>query len=80
VSAGKTKLGLKRVRRYNVGQFSFFANSWATTNLDSDGQVKFLVEETNRILGLHIVGASHYCSFVWRLLPPALVRSYFILS
>ena len=44
--------------QYNVGRFSFFANLRAKTNLDSKGQVKFLVEEIDHILGLHAIGAS----------------------
>ncbi|KAL4242824.1 class-I pyridine nucleotide-disulfide oxidoreductase family protein [Abortiporus biennis] len=43
--------------QYKVGKFPFAANSRAKTNLDTDGQVKFLVEkETDRILGVHIIG------------------------
>ena len=50
-----TKDGVK----YKVGQFLFLANSRAKTNLDTEGQVKFLVEEeSDRILGVHIIGAS----------------------
>jgi dihydrolipoamide dehydrogenase len=43
--------------KYKVGTFPFSANSRAKTNLDSDGMVKFLSDaETDRILGVHIVG------------------------
>lgn len=43
--------------KYNVGKFSFAANSRAKTNLDTDGFVKVLSEkETDRVLGVHIVG------------------------
>ena len=43
--------------KYNVGTFPFSANSRAKTNLDTDGQVKILSDaETDRILGIHIVG------------------------
>ncbi|KIW05459.1 dihydrolipoyl dehydrogenase [Verruconis gallopava] len=43
--------------KYNVGTFPFSANSRAKTNLDSDGMVKFLSDkETDRILGIHIIG------------------------
>ncbi|KAH9024086.1 hypothetical protein EDB84DRAFT_1616317 [Lactarius hengduanensis] len=43
--------------KYKVGRFPFLANSRAKTNLDTEGQVKFLVEaETDRILGVHIIG------------------------
>lgn len=42
---------------YNVGKFPFLANSRAKTNLDTDGFVKFLADkETDRILGVHIIG------------------------
>ncbi|KAF2157821.1 dihydrolipoamide dehydrogenase [Myriangium duriaei CBS 260.36] len=43
--------------KYNVGTFPFSANSRAKTNLDTEGIVKFLADaETDRILGIHIVG------------------------
>ena len=43
--------------KYNVGTFPFSANSRAKTNLDSEGMVKFLSDkETDRILGVHIIG------------------------
>lgn len=42
---------------YNIGTFPFSANSRAKTNLDTDGMVKFLSDkETDRILGIHIIG------------------------
>jgi dihydrolipoamide dehydrogenase len=42
---------------YNVGTFPFSANSRAKTNLDTDGMVKMLADpETDRILGIHIIG------------------------
>ncbi|KAH9178028.1 protein DLD-1, isoform b, partial [Lactarius sanguifluus] len=55
---GKTEQELKADGvKYKVGRFPFLANSRATTNLDMEGQLKFLVEaETDRILGAHIVG------------------------
>lgn len=55
---GKTEQDLKKEGvRYKVGRFPFLANSRAKTNLDTEGQVKFLVEEeTDRILGVHIIG------------------------
>jgi len=55
---GKTEQDLKAEGvKYNVGKFSFMANSRAKTNLDSDGFVKFLTEkETDMILGVHIIG------------------------
>ncbi|KAG8976348.1 dihydrolipoamide dehydrogenase precursor [Tulasnella sp. 427] len=43
--------------QYNVGKFPFSANSRAKTNLDTEGFVKFLSEkETDKILGVHIIG------------------------
>jgi pyruvate/2-oxoglutarate dehydrogenase complex dihydrolipoamide dehydrogenase (E3) component len=56
---GKTEQDLKKDGvRYKVGRFPFLANSRAKTNMDTEGQVKFLVEaETDRILGVHIIGA-----------------------
>lgn len=44
--------------KYRVGTFPFSANSRAKTNLDTEGVVKFIADaETDRILGVHIVGA-----------------------
>ncbi|KAK4982217.1 dihydrolipoamide dehydrogenase precursor [Elasticomyces elasticus] len=43
--------------KYKTGTFPFSANSRAKTNLDTDGMVKFVADaETDRILGIHIVG------------------------
>lgn len=43
--------------KYRVGTFPFTANSRAKTNLDTDGFVKFISDaETDRILGVHIIG------------------------
>ena len=43
--------------KYKIGSFPFAANSRAKTNLDTEGLVKFLTDaETDRILGIHIVG------------------------
>ena len=43
--------------KYKVGTFPFSANSRAKTNLDTDGMVKFISDaETDRILGIHIIG------------------------
>ena len=43
--------------KYKVGTFPFSANSRAKTNLETEGMVKFLSDaETDRILGIHIVG------------------------
>lgn len=45
--------------KYKVGTFPFTANSRAKTNLETDGMVKFLSDaETDRILGVHIIGAN----------------------
>jgi len=42
---------------YATGVFPFAANSRAKTNLDTDGQVKFISDkETDRVLGVHIIG------------------------
>lgn len=42
---------------YKVGKFPFIANLRAKTNLDTDGFVKFLSDkETDRVLGVHIIG------------------------
>lgn len=42
---------------YRVGSFPFSANSRAKTNQDADGMVKMLADpETDRILGVHIIG------------------------
>ncbi|EXJ95587.1 dihydrolipoyl dehydrogenase [Capronia coronata CBS 617.96] len=44
---------------YKVGTFPFTANSRAKTNLETEGLVKFLADaETDRILGIHIIGAN----------------------
>uniref|UniRef100_A0A060T641 Dihydrolipoyl dehydrogenase n=1 Tax=Blastobotrys adeninivorans TaxID=409370 RepID=A0A060T641_BLAAD len=43
--------------KYNVGKFNFAANSRAKTNLDTEGYVKFISDkETDRVLGVHIIG------------------------
>lgn len=57
-SVGKTEQELKEAGvNYKVGKFPFMANSRARTNDDAAGQVKFLSDaETDRILGIHIVG------------------------
>ncbi|KAF9148457.1 dihydrolipoamide dehydrogenase precursor [Linnemannia schmuckeri] len=42
---------------YNVGTFPFAANSRARTNADAEGMVKMISDkETDRILGIHIMG------------------------
>ena len=43
--------------KYRVGTFPFSANSRAKTNLETEGQVKFIADaETDRVLGVHIIG------------------------
>ncbi|OWB49998.1 hypothetical protein B5S27_g1544 [[Candida] boidinii] len=43
--------------KYRVGKFPFIANSRAKTNMDTEGFVKFLADaETQRVLGIHIIG------------------------
>jgi len=43
--------------KYRIGKFPFKANSRARTNADTDGFVKFLAdEETDKVLGVHIIG------------------------
>ncbi|KAJ5885207.1 Dihydrolipoyl dehydrogenase [Penicillium taxi] len=55
---GQTEAEIKAAgTKYNVGSFPFSANSRAKTNLDSEGIVKFIADaETDRILGVHIIG------------------------
>lgn len=57
---GKTEQELKAAGvQYKLGKFPFAANSRAKTNLDTEGIVKFITEkETDRILGVHIMGES----------------------
>jgi len=44
---------------YKVGKFPFAANSRAVTNADTDGMVKVIADsKTDRILGVHILGAN----------------------
>jgi dihydrolipoamide dehydrogenase len=44
---------------YNKGKFPFLANSRAKCNEDTDGFVKVIAEkETDKILGIHIIGAN----------------------
>lgn len=61
---GKTEQELKAAGvQYKVGKFPFMANSRAKTNLDTEGQVKFIAEkETDRILGVHIMGERLCCA------------------
>ncbi|KAL8405087.1 hypothetical protein RB594_009828 [Gaeumannomyces avenae] len=43
--------------QYRIGTFPFSANSRAKTNQDSEGMVKMISDpETDRILGVHIIG------------------------
>ncbi|KAH6677516.1 hypothetical protein B0J14DRAFT_560306 [Halenospora varia] len=43
--------------KYKIGSFPFSANSRAKTNQDSEGMVKIIADaETDRILGIHIIG------------------------
>jgi dihydrolipoamide dehydrogenase len=55
---GQTEEQLKEKGiKYRTGKFPFKANSRARTNDDAEGVVKFLTEaETDRILGVHMVG------------------------
>jgi dihydrolipoamide dehydrogenase len=55
---GQTEEEVKATGKpYNIGSFPFSANSRAKTNLDTEGMVKFIADkETDRILGVHIVG------------------------
>jgi len=55
---GQNEAELKQAGvKYKSGSFPFSANSRAKTNLDSEGIVKFLSDaETDRILGVHIIG------------------------
>jgi len=58
---GKTEQDLKKEGvEFKVGKFPFVANSRAKTNQDTEGFVKIIAEkETDRILGVHIMGESH---------------------
>jgi dihydrolipoamide dehydrogenase len=55
---GQTEAEVKAAGiKYRVGTFPFSANSRAKTNLDTEGQVKFIADaETDRVLGVHIIG------------------------
>jgi dihydrolipoamide dehydrogenase len=57
---GKTEKELKDDKvKYKAGKFSMMANSRARTVDDADGMVKFLADkETDKILGVHIMGAN----------------------
>jgi dihydrolipoamide dehydrogenase len=58
-SVGKTEEELKDAGvAYNAGKFPFTANGRAKVNLTTDGFVKILADaRTDRVLGVHIVGA-----------------------
>ena len=58
-SVGKTEEELKEAGTpYKVGKFPFMANGRAKATLQTDGQVKILAHaETDRVLGVHIIGA-----------------------
>jgi dihydrolipoamide dehydrogenase len=58
-SVGKSEEELKAAGvTYNVGKFPFTANGRAKVNRTTDGFVKILADaETDRILGVHIIGA-----------------------
>jgi len=55
---GQSEQDLKKAGiPYRVGTFPFSANSRAKTNLDTEGFVKMLADpETDRLLGIHIIG------------------------
>ena len=57
---GQTEADLKAAGvKYKAGSFPFSANSRAKTTLDTEGLVKFLADaETDRILGIHIIGSN----------------------
>ena len=59
-SVGKTEDELKAAEiAYTVGKFPFLANGRAKVNKTTDGFVKVLADaETDRILGVHIIGAN----------------------
>ena len=59
-SVGKSEEELKAAGvTYNVGKFPFTANGRAKVNKTTDGFVKVLADaETDRILGVHIIGAN----------------------
>jgi dihydrolipoamide dehydrogenase len=61
---GKAEQGLKA--EYKIGKFPFVANSTAKTNQDTEGVVKILAEEeTDRILGAHIIGWTFFLSHTY---------------
>lgn len=58
-SVGKTEEELKAANiAYNIGKFPFLANGRAKANGDTEGFVKILADaKTDRVLGVHIIGA-----------------------
>jgi dihydrolipoamide dehydrogenase len=58
-AVGQTEEQLKEAGiEYKAGKFPFTANSRARCNADADGFVKVLADaRTDRVLGVHIVGA-----------------------
>jgi dihydrolipoamide dehydrogenase len=58
-AVGKTEAELKKADvDYRVGKFPMSANSRARTNGDTEGFVKILADaRTDRVLGVHVVGA-----------------------
>ncbi len=59
-TVGQTEEQLKAANiQYNKGVFPFSANSRARTTGDSEGMIKVLADkETDKILGLHIIGSN----------------------
>ncbi|MEM1272907.1 MAG: dihydrolipoyl dehydrogenase [Pseudomonadota bacterium] len=59
-NVGETEESLKEAgRAYKAGKFSFMGNGRAKANFAADGFVKLLADqETDRILGAHIIGPS----------------------
>ena len=57
-SIGKTEEQLKELNiKYNVGKFSFIANSRAKAIDDTEGFVKILADgKTDKVLGAHLIG------------------------
>ncbi|OUT23513.1 dihydrolipoyl dehydrogenase [Pichia kudriavzevii] len=55
---GKNEQELKEAGiKYKTGKYPFIANSRAKTNMDTEGFVKFIADaETQRVLGVHIIG------------------------
>ena len=56
-SVGKTEEELKAAGiSYRIGKFPFTANGRAKVNRQTDGFVKILADQTDRVLGVHILG------------------------